>query len=820
MASRPIPIVATAAFAMAALAALAVAVPSAAQQPYRTPSPGLASLVDAPPTPAVVISPDRARMAILEQPGLPGIDELARDELRLAGLRIDPATNGPSRARFSTAIGFQPSRGGAATPATGLPAGARIRNPVWSPDGATMAFTLDTDDRVEAWVADAATGAARRLLDAPVNDAFYGSALDWLPDASGLVVRLVPEARAPLPAAPVTPAGPVIQDAVGEEAPARTYQDLLASARDEAVFEHYATSRLVVAGLDGSVRELAPARLHSGNAVSPDGRYTLVEWIHRPFSYLVPASRFPTAIAVLDTRTGEEVFRLADLPLGENVPTAFGSTRTGPRSAHWRADADATLAWVEALDEGDARVETDERDRLFVLEAPFDGEATALLTLPLRYAGVQWGDGELALVWERWFRDRHTRTYALAPDAPDRAPRTLFDRSYEDGYSDPGQPLMRSTGRGTSVLVIDDGALLMTGEGASEEGNRPFLRRLDPATGETEELFRSAEPHLEQPVTLLDEATLLTRRESVTEPPNYFVRPLAGGDPVAVTAFPHPYPELADVQKQSIVYERDDGVQLTATMYLPAGYEPGEDEPLPGFVWAYPVEFKSADAAGQITDSPYTFNRISYWGAVPFVTLGYAVFDDASMPIIGEGETEPNDSFVEQLVSSASAVIDEGVRRGVLDRRRVGIAGHSYGAFMTANLLAHSDLFRAGIARSGAYNRTLTPFGFQREERTYWEAPEIYFAMSPFMHADDVDEPLLLIHGAADNNSGTFPMQSERYFGALKGHGAVARLVLLPHESHGYQARESILHMLWEMETWLNTHVRDAEGDGDGPVTE
>jgi dipeptidyl aminopeptidase/acylaminoacyl peptidase len=631
-------------FFVTALATLSVADPIAAQEPYRTPSPGLAALVDAPPTPAVVIAPDRTRMAVLEQPGLPSIEEVAREELRLAGLRIDPSNNGPSRARFSTAIRFQSTRGGAATDVTGLPADPRIRNARWSPDGATLAFTIDRPDRVEAWVADAGTGRARRLVDGAVNDAFYGSALDWLPDGSGLVLRLVPSDRPPLPPEDMVPPGPVIQDADGEEAAARTYQDLLASARDEAVFEHYAGSRLVVAGLDGSLRELAPVRLYADNAVSPDGRYVLVEWIDRPFSYLVPASRFPASIRVLDLASGEEVLALADLPLAENIPTAFGSTRAGPRSVHWRADADATLAWVEALDGGDVRVETDERDRVFTLAAPFDGDPQALITLPLRYAGVQWGDGDVALVWERWFRDRHTRTYAVAPANPRAGARTLFDRSYEDSYSDPGRPLMASTGRGTSVLEVLDGDLLMAGEGASEEGNRPFLRRLDPGTGETEELFRSAEPHYEIPLALLDEGTLLTRRESVSEPPNYFVRDLDGGDPVAVTSFPHPYPELADIQKESIVYEREDGVQLSATMYLPAGYSAQTDEPLPGFVWAYPVEFKSADAAGQITDSPYQFNRIGYWGAVPFVTLGYAVFDDASMPIIGEGDIEPNDS--------------------------------------------------------------------------------------------------------------------------------------------------------------------------------
>jgi dipeptidyl aminopeptidase/acylaminoacyl peptidase len=128
---------------------------------------------------------------------------------------------------------------------------------------------------------------------------------------------------------------------------------------------------------------------------------------------------------------------------------------------------------------------------------------------------------------------------------------------------------------------------------------------------------------------------------------------------------------------------------------------------------------------------------------------------------------------------------------------------------MTANLLTHSRLFAAGIAESGAYNRTLTPFGFQNERRSYWEAPEIYNRMSPFMNADKVKDPMLLIHGMADNNSGTFPIQSESYYAALKGFGATVRLVLLPDESHGYAARESILHKHWEVLNWMNKYVRD-----------
>jgi dipeptidyl aminopeptidase/acylaminoacyl peptidase len=367
------------------------------------------------------------------------------------------------------------------------------------------------------------------------------------------------------------------------------------------------------------------------------------------------------------------------------------------------------------------------------------------------------------------------------------------------------------------VLTANDGqTIFMQGSGASPEGDRPFLDTYDLTTGETTRLFRSEAPYYENPVELIDveKRLLLTRRESQTDPPNYYLRNLLEGDMKQITEFPDPAPQLKGISKELITYQRNDGVDLTATLYLPAGYDKDRDGPLPTLLWAYPTEFKSKKDAGQVTDSPYRFTRV-FWGSpMLYLTLGYAVLDDPTMPIIGEGEVEPNDTFVEQLVASAQAAVEAVVERGVTDPDRIAVGGHSYGAFMTANLLAHSDLFRLGLPRSGAYNRTLTPFGFQSEERSLWEAPEIYFNMSPFMHADKIDEPILLVHGEADNNSGTFPMQSERMYGALKGHGATARLVMLPHESHGYRARESIMHLLWETSTWLDRYVKNAQPRG------
>ncbi|MEJ2541095.1 MAG: prolyl oligopeptidase family serine peptidase [Gemmatimonadota bacterium] len=778
---------------------------------YRTPAPELAALVDAPATPGVSLSPDESTLLLMTRPGAPSIAEVSAPELRLAGLRIDPRNSGPSRSRTFVDLAFRDLDGNEVA-VSGLPANPRIGDLRWAPDGEHVAFTHAMVDRIELWVVEVATGQARRILDRPLNAAFRGAPYRWSPDSESLLARTIPRNRGEAPAEPTVPAGPVIQESTGEAAPARTYQDLLENPHDEELFEYYTVAQMVRVGLDGTATEIgAPGMIQTAEP-SPDGSYILVEEIHRPFSYLVPASRFPTRMEVWDAR-GNAVVELADLPLRDKVPTGFGSVPEGVRSMSWRADAPAILTWVEAQDGGDANAEADVRDRMFMLEAPFQGEPVALASFPLRFGGAYWSEDGYALVFESWFATREVRGYQVDPDDPGSM-RPLFEFSMESPYDDPGQPMTRSTSSGTEVLLTADGgdAIFLMGQGASPEGNRPFLRRMELETGETRELFRSEAPYYEVPVAILgdDGDRLLTRRETTTEPPNFYVRDLDGGDVTAVTDFPHPYPELADIQSEAIQYSRADGVPLSATLYLPAGYDPDRDGPLPTFVWAYPQEFKSADAAGQRTDSPYQFKRVSYWGAVPWVTRGYAVLDDASMPVVGEGDEEPNDSFREQLVANAQAAIDEGVRRGVVDPDRVAVGGHSYGAFMTANLLAHSDLFRAGVARSGAYNRSLTPFGFQREERTFWEAPEIYFAMSPFMHADKVDEPILLIHGEADNNSGTFPIQSIRFYNAIKGLGGTARLVMLPDESHGYVARESLLHMLWETDRWLDTYVKNA----------
>jgi dipeptidyl aminopeptidase/acylaminoacyl peptidase len=790
---------------------------------YQMPPQILVDIIDAPPTPGVYLSPDGEWMLLLIRPGLPSIEEVAQPELRLAGLRINPRSNGPSRAWSQSGLTFRRLSDGEERPVEGIPQGSRITGISWSYDAKRVAFVVNHNDKLSLWSAELKSGKAQRISpDDMALNAVYGRPYSWLADSKSFVVRAVPAGRGAAPAELLAPEGPVIQENLGKKAPARTYQDLLQNSYDESLYDYYTTSQVLYLTLKGKVRNLGEPAIFRSVSPSPDGKYLLVEIVKRPFSYSLQENRFPKLVDVWDMN-GKLIHQVADLPLQDQIPISFGSVATGPRRVSWRADAAAELFWVEALDGGDGGVEVEERDRVFTLAAPFTADPEPLMTLGQRYGGVEWGNDNLALVVSWWWKNRNLKVWQVKPSDRSAEPKLVQDRSFQDRYSDPGDPITHPGKYGRDVILTADNGntIFLIGDGASPEGDRPFLDAHNLTTGEVTRLFHSEAPYYERPVELIDvkKRLLLTRRESQTDPPNYYLRDLNSGEMVQKTEFPNPNPQLDGISKEMIKYKRGDGVDLTGTLYLPAGYDKDRDGPLPILMWAYPTEFKSASDAGQVTDSPYRFTRVGWWSPMLYLTIGYAVFDDPTMPIVGEGDEEPNDTFVEQLVASAKAAVDVVVERGVADPDRIAIGGHSYGAFMAANLLAHSDLFRLGLPRSGAYNRTLTPFGFQAEERTLWESPEIYFGMSPFMHAEKINEPILLVHGEADNNSGTFPLQSERMYGALKGHGATVRLVMLPHESHGYRARESIMHLLWETSTWLDRYVKNA-GPREEPAVE
>ncbi|RMG79051.1 MAG: S9 family peptidase [Bacteroidetes bacterium] len=780
---------------------------------YQMPAKAIADLIDAPPTPDVRLSPNNKWMLILYQPGLPSIEEVAQAELRLAGLRINPETNGPSRSGTFNDLKITEVGTGEMRSVAGLPEPAHIENVLWSPDGEKVAFTHTRRDGIELWILDVATATARKLTDDPINDAMGRTPFVWFAGGQKLMYKAIVAGRGAPPQPSRVPAGPVIQSNDGEVAAVRTYQDLLRNKYDEDLFEYYTTAQLKVFDLKSNTSHpFGKPAMISGFSVSPDSRFVMISQIEKPFSYIVPYGRFPFTQTIYDAG-GRMVRELARVPAAENIPKGFGATRLGGRSFGWRADHPAAVYWVEALDGGDPRSDVRFRERMFYVEAPFEGPPKRGIDLELRYGGVMWGTDGLAMVSEWWWPNRRQVTSRWKPADPEAGKTTLFDRSWEDRYDAPGvfERTLNAFGRSV-LLTADDGqTLFLRGEGASPEGNRPFVDRFDLKTGKRTRLWRSEAPYYEVPISILsvEAGTVLTRRESNYEPPNYFIRHLKTGELRQITDFPNPFEALKSVKKEFIKYKRKDGVELTGTLYTPPGYDKEKDGPLPVLMWAYPREFKSKAAASQVSDSPYAFIRVGWWSPILWTMEGYAVFDDFGMPIVGEGDQEPNETFIEQLTAGAEAAVQTLVERGVADPERIAVGGHSYGAFMTANLMAHTDLFAAGIARSGAYNRTLTPFGFQSEERTFWEAPETYFKMSPFMHADKIKEPLLLIHGEADNNSGTFPMQSERFYAALKGHGGTVRLVMLPHESHGYRARESVMHVAWETGRWLDKYVKN-----------
>jgi len=786
-----------------AFALVGLALAPAQDSSYRLPPPEVVKILDAAPTPSVDFSPDGKWMLVVEQPALPSIADVARPWEGLAGVRVDPVLVSQRKVSFARGLALRALDGGAER-TLALPQDARIERWSWSPDSARVAWTLATEGGLELWVAEAAGGAPRKLaqrlngvLDAPFR---------WSENGRALVVRLVPEgARAPEPKA--VPSGPAVQETSGSSTPLRTYQDLLADSESEARFAHFATVQLArIEVASGALTKFGAPDLFVEASPSPDGSHWLVTTLERPFSYVLPWSLFPQTIE-LRAKDGSLVRTLAAVPAGENIP--MEGVRTGPRSVAWQATAPAALTWFEALDGGDPAAKAEFRDRLQRLAAPFTGEPRELCKLEQRARGLQWlGDGGRYLAGE-YDRDRRwVRTWLC--ELAGGAPKLVEDRSTNDRYGDPGAPVTVVGPLGTRIVPVEEECIYRAGQGHTPAGPRPFFDRVSLADGSSQRLWQCAEGRYETfagVARLGDLPAILTSSESPSDPPNYQRRELTDGKVTALTSFPDPTPEIRGIKTELLTYARADGVQLSGTLYLPAGYKPGTKLPL--FVWAYPMEFSDAATAGQVSSSPSRFVRMRGATHLVFAAQGYAVLDGATMPIVGDPATM-NDTFLEQIVAAAQAAIDACVAQGVADPERVLVGGHSYGAFMTANLLAHCDLFRAGIARSGAYNRTLTPFGFQSERRTLWEAPESYTKLSPFFRAHALDEPILLIHGEKDSNPGTFPLQSERLYQAIKGNGGTARLVMLPGEDHGYQARESVLHTVAEMLTWAERHVKNA----------
>ena len=819
--------------------------------PYQTPSAPIAALVNLKPDPLMLFGSDRRSILMADRPSYPSIEELREPKIKLAGRQINPDAFMPYGQRGY----FQPRVRDIVTgedrPLRGIPADGQFRYFSWSPRGSRLAFCLLTETGLQLWTCPRGTLACTPVGEADINNSLGGSPYDFVGEDRVIVRRRLAGTERPELAHGGTE--PFIQETTGQEGSNRTYTNLLRNQADVDQFRYFASGQLWRHDLTGGEGEKwGRPGIIAGIGSSPDRNYFLITYVTEPFSFTVPYDKFADRVELLDA-DGKHLRTLEERPALEHLPPAFGSVITQRRRYTWRSDHPAQLYWTEAQDGGDPRTEAEVRDQLFYLEPPFTGEPTPSVKLPLRFGAVRWLSDDFALVIDWSWRERRQVTRRWWPAQPERAPEVIYDHNWEDNYNDPGNfvgrtlpnehtVLLRYTGGGAAAGAGDLGTgqgpvreqgdqtnrpasrpekitedyyppnalapgtkLLLSGSGHSAEGSRPFLDTYDVDTGTTERIWQSAPPYYERPLFFLDDhpGWFVLAREQLQERPNYFLRHLGSGEETQLTDFDHPYPQLRDANYEKVKYEREDGVQLSGDLHTPRGFTPGEDAPLPTLLWAYPQEFKDAEKAGQVTSSPHQFTRISPLAPLPFLAAGMAVFDDFAMPIVGEGDEEPNETFIEQVRMNARAAVDKLVGAGVADPARIYVGGHSYGAFMTAHLLAHTDLFAGGIARSGAYNRTLTPFGFQAEERNFWEVPETYVKLSPFVHADKIDAPLLLIHGEEDSNSGTYPIQSRRMFAALNSLGKTARLVMLPYEDHSYAAEESILHMLWEMEEWM-----------------
>lgn len=776
---------------------------------YQKPPKAIYDLVMADPSPSISLDSKGNHMLILQRSSMPTIEDLAQPELRIAGLRINPDNFSPSRSGYVTAVKIMEVKTGKEYPITGLPTNLKAGNFTWSPTEDKAAFSNSTNTGIDAYVLNVKTRRAEKINKTHLNTVM-NAGFDWL-DNNTVVYAAVNKPLNMAPKKPSAPKGPTVQQNLGKVAASATYQDLIKNPFDEILFEFYGTVQMMK-NVNGVETKIGAPGIYSSYRPSPDNKYFLVEKIEKPYSYLVTANGFNSTMMITDAN-GKEVKTLFKIPSSELAPRGNDNVLNAPRGFGWLANSPATIRWITPLDSGMIKNKMAFHDAAYMLPAPFTGTASELAKTEERMYGVTDLDANQFLITEG-SRGKHTQKMSLLTTAYGSTMTELFNRSTDDAYNDPGTPITDKNKYGINVPKLLDGTkLVMRGNGSSDKGDLPFLNTFDIKTKQTAQLWRSEEPYYEVVTDVLDfdKMIIVTNKQSQTDQPNYYIRDLKNQTIKPITNFPNPQPGLNGITKEKITYKRRDGVDLAADLYLPAGYDKSRDGKLPIVMWAYPREFKSATDAAQLRGSKYTFTRVNYGSPIFWATQGYAVMDNTEFPIVGEGDKQPNDNFVDQLEWSAKAAIDKADEMGFGDRNRVAVGGHSYGAFMTANLLAHTNLFKAGIARSGAYNRTLTPFGFQNEERTYWQAPDLYAAMSPFSYADKIKTPLLMIHGEADNNPGTFPIQSERLYNAIKGHGGTVRLVQLPFESHGYAAKENILHMLWEQDQWLNKYVKNAK---------
>jgi dipeptidyl aminopeptidase/acylaminoacyl peptidase len=789
---------------------------------YAVPPQNILDVLHAPAPKRPIVSPTRDRALLVSWVRFPPMSQVAEPYLKLAGVRLEPRTRrkhdtpgGYGVAPCADALSIVDLASSVET-AIALPADGCVDGFTWAADGKRYAFRNTSRDAVELWTGDA-SGATHRLGDVRLNP-MLGSSLQWAPDQRTLLVKAVPaDPGPPPPADSATSDGPSVQETDGKSGEFSTYEarDTLRDEADEARFGYYGTSQILwVDATSGATTRVGPPGVYGDVDLSPDGSRVLVESVQKPYSHAVTWDRFAHRIEVWD-RAGASV-TLADLPVADRVPV--NGVPVGPRGFGWRATEPATLVWAEALDGGDWNVDVPARDRVMTESAPFAGPPSEITRTVQRFAGLEWSEKPDVALLREIDANRHWKRTMLF-DMKTAKSQVLWDMSSDERYLDPGQPVHKVLPDGVSVIRQDGSTIYLAGAGSSPDGDRPFLDRFDLDSRASVRLFRSARDAYESFVDFLGDGTdvLLTSHQSPDDPPNLVALTLGAtvsapdGEATRastarqLTHIPDPTPIVRQVHKRLIKYRRKDGTELSFTLLTPPGYQEGTR--VPAILSAYPLDYADAKAAGQVSGSDRTFSILS--GYRLLLLAGYAIIDQAAFPIVGDPK-KAYDTYVPQLVDDAQAAVDAAVATGVVDPDRIGVTGHSHGALMTVNLLAHTDLFRAGAATSGSYNKTLTPFGFQNERRSVWKATDVYLTVSPFFLADRLKTPLLIVHGEEDANPGTTPVQASLLYEAIRGNGGTARLVMLPHEPHWYSAMESNEQVAWEELAWFDRYVKQA----------
>ena len=842
------------------------------KESYATPPPELADAVLAPRHLNVTlssVSPDKKWFVDEIGDGPVVMKTFSKPFHELGGVFIDHKANRARTLTIRNNAGIQliSATDGSRKPIQ-VPAGLRVSNATWSPDGTAIAYFGHAEDATHIYIADVASGKSRQLSKIPIL-ATMVSSFEFTDNGRQIAAVVIPDGRAAMPTAPTAPTGPTVKLSDSAKNRLRTFPSLMSTPYEKDLLKWHATGQLALIDVkQGTVKKFGKPDMIRSVDFAPDGKYARVTRMVEPFSYDVPVNNFGSVEEVWDA-TGTSLVKLNERPLNLGVqddtqdPPAAGGGRgaqqnqQGRRELAWRADGQGlTYVEQEAAPErtgrrggqaGDTADDQDaasaqrggrgapqppqRKDRVYQWTAPFtDATKKVIYEHPTRLSGHRFSpDMKVLFFSER--AGQNTLDKAVYLDAPAQT-YTLARYRADDIYVNPGSIVGvrgaapagggRGGGRGgagaagsTPVLMSADSEHVFYqgtsyAKNPNDVGPKTFIDKVAIKTGTKTRIYESDNTDVYERVSTIidpDAGSFIVTREGPTEVPQQYL--VQNGQRLALTKNQDVTPDLTKMKLERFTVERPDGFKFRVTVNLPQNFIPGSRPP--ALFWFYPREFADQDSYDR-PDRTFNKNAFPNFGTRSmefFTRLGYAVVEPDS-PIVG-AQGAMNDNYVHDLRTNLAVVIDELDKRGLADRHRLAIGGHSYGAFSAVNAMVHTPFFKAGIAGDGAYNRTLTPLGFQSERRDLWQAPHVYLGMSPFLYAQNMTGALLMYHGYADQNVGTDPDNSIRLYHALNGLGKTAALYMYPLEDHGPASRETLLVLWARWAAWLDKYVKNPQ---------